>query len=274
MKIEPVKLISVMISAAVDAGEVIMKYYESDFDSWKKEDSSPVTEADLASSDVILERLRREYPDFAILCEETADELDADGIPSRLKNSFCFIVDPLDGTRSFINHDGQFAVSIALAVDHKNIAGVVFAPVSNVLYYAYSGLGAYKTKIVKNVSHKPFSGEKINVSDRTEKLIAVQSRGKDDRAEDLITRNIERIAEVKRLSSCLKGCAIAEGMADLHYRFAPYTKEWDTAAEEVICREAGGVVTDAYGEKLQANREDYANLRGIRMLNRIESALE
>ena len=273
MNLNPTEILSVMFRAATEAGKIIMKYYNADFASWSKDDKSPVTEADLASSDVILKILRKNYPDFAILCEETVDELDSDGVPLRLKNRLCFIVDPLDGTRSFINHDDQFAVSIALALDHRNIAGVVLAPVSNKLYYAYDGHGSYRTDLLNVEKHMPFTGERLHVSDRREKLIAVQSRGKDETAEHLLSANRDRIAEIVRLSSCLKGCLIAEGGADIHYRFAPYTKEWDTAAEEVICRCAGGTVTDAYGTELRANREDYVNSRGIRMLNCIDSAL-
>ncbi|MCI9449154.1 MAG: 3'(2'),5'-bisphosphate nucleotidase CysQ [Clostridiales bacterium] len=263
------RLLSVMIRAAEDAGHVIMKYYNGEFSIEKKEDGTPVTSADIAASGVILNILHAEYPDFAIMCEETDDDKE-----SRLSNDYCFIVDPLDGTKSFVKHTGEFAVSIAVAEHHEVVAGVIFIPTSGELYYAFKGEGAYKT-ILSEDSVNPFEDKRIHVSDRCNGLIAVQSSSSGDKlAEQIIEENSFRIADVLRVSSCIKGCMIADGRADIHYRFAGYTKEWDTAGEEIICREAGAIVTDAAGGTLTANREDVRNLRGIRIINRSESALD
>lgn len=268
-------VLAVMIKAALEAGEIILSYYNSGFDTRLKEDKTPVTNADIAASEHILDVLMSNFSDFGFLCEESVDERDGDGKLIRLQKEYNFIVDPIDGTRSFVGHTDQFAVSIALEHSHEIVAGVIFSPVLKVLYYAVKGQGSYKNTVSSFTETIPlFSGERLYASDREEDLVAVQSSSSNDpEAEALLRENSHRISKIIRLGSCLKGCLIAEGTADIHYRFATYTKEWDTAAEEIICREAGALFTDAYGGKLVANREDPVNRKGIRILNRAKSAL-
>lgn len=262
-----------MIYAALRAGKLIMSYYNEDVDIRIKADKTPVTDADIGASDIIISTLKKYFSDAAILCEETADECDENGVPTRLTADRVFIVDPLDGTRAFLNKTGQFAVSISYAEFHEGIAAVIYAPAYGKLYYAAKGHGAWRTSDVSG-GHVPFTGERISASKRTDNLRVLIGNGKNDPyALSLIEYNSLRIAEVISVSSCIKGCMIAEGTADVHYKFADYTKEWDTSAEELICREAGALVTDAYGGELISNRADVRNMKGIRILNRIESAL-
>ena len=123
---------------------------------------------------------------------------------------------------------------------------------------------------------------RIHVSDRTgttgeasDKLIITASRSHGDKqTEALLDLNAGRIADTITAGSCLKGCLIAEGAADIHYRFGSFMKEWDTAAMQIICEEAGGIYTDGAGNKVPANRADPVNHGGFIILNRPESALE
>ena len=271
-----IDILKEMLSASVGAGDIIMKYYNGRFSVKSMNDSTPVTDADIASSEYILSTLKASYPDFGYLSEESADEVDQNEVPIRLSKTHCFIIDPLDGTRSFVKHTGEFAVSIGLASDNEVVAGVVYAPVNRELYYALKGHGAYKVYVPDSCEiPEPFDGKRIRVSSRTEDLIAVQSDKRSDlRAEEIIARNSDKISKVLRFGSCLKGCLIAEGKADIHYRYAAYTKEWDTAGEEIICRESGAMFTDVNGGKLIANREDYRNINGIRILNSPASELK
>jgi len=249
-----------------------MGFYNGEYTSSLKNDDTPVTDADIAASDIIVSSICENYPEAAVLCEETAEDLDSDGQPVRLSSRRVFIVDPLDGTKAFLNKSGQFAVSISYVEDHVGTAAVILAPALGVTYYAAKGFGAWKT--LESSGHDPFSGERISVSDRTDNLVLLVSNTNDDVA-DLTSRgaDMSKISRTVSLSSCLKGCMIAEGKADVHYKFASYTKEWDTSAEEIICREAGGVVTDAFGGELISNRRDHVNRRGIRLLNSRRSDL-
>lgn len=271
-----VPMLRAAVTAALEAGREIMRIYEAGFGVEYKADASPVTEADRAADAIISARLRESFPHAAILSEETADVCGESGIPERLFHRLCFIVDPLDGTKEFTEHIDEFTVNIALAENHRAVLGVVYRPATGTLYTAARGMGAYKTADARD-GWTPFDpAERIRVSDRTERLVVMDSRSHKEKAvEKLLSdpRNAARIAEVKAAGSSLKGCLIAEGIGDVHYRYTPYTKEWDTAAMQCICEEAGAVFTRSDGSPMLYNRTVTANERGFRILNRPESAL-
>lgn len=270
---DKINITASMISAALSGGREIMPFWERrDFEKTTKKDNTPVTSADLASSAAICEILSSAYPEIPILCEEEDDIMD-DGVPVRIRCGRCFIVDPLDGTRPFIDHSDEFAVSIAYAEENHPEVGVIYAPAKGLLYYGARGLGAFKRKIGEEFDMSDlFAGTPLKASKRTEELAALRSRTEDEAAQALYARLGGLISEIRCVNSCLKGCYIAEGAADIYCLFAPYTKEWDTAAEQIIAEEAGAVVTDAYGGRLSVNREDVRNKRGIMIVNRIESS--
>ncbi len=118
---------------AVDAGAEIMNIYQTDFHIMSKMDNSPLTAADKKANTIIISKLEETYKEFAILSEEEKDNL------ARLENDYCFIVDPLDGTKEFINRNGEFTVNIALAYKHEVVIGVIYVPVTKELYYASKG---------------------------------------------------------------------------------------------------------------------------------------
>ena len=265
------RLVRTMLFAAKEASARIMAYYNSSYDVAYKEDKSPLTSADTASNEILTGIFRREFPEFSILSEEEADSAE------RLSNNAgVFIIDPLDGTKEFLSHNGEFCVSIGFASGHRVRAGVIAVPAQRLFYWAAERHGAHKLSF--DALTEDFAiggvGEKLSVSDRRDKLIVAASRSHGDaQTEALLAANEDRILSTVTAGSCLKGCLIAEGKADIHYRFGAFMKEWDTAAMQVICEEAGASFTDLHGRPVRANREDPVNRDGFIILNRPESAL-
>lgn len=246
--------------AALTAGKLIMEIYdnEDDFGIEHKEDHSPLTKADRAANKVILEILREQFPDYSILSEEEEDNKE------RLENDYCFIVDPLDGTKEFIKRNGQFTVNIALSYCHSVVMGVVYAPAIDELYYAAKGTGAY----METATKQP---ERLHVTDRigiSSLRFVVSNSHNCKQMDDFISKY--NITELVKVGSSLKGCMVAKGLADAYYRFNP-TMEWDTAAMQCIVEEAGGIFRQLDGSLMMYNREDCRNSKGFCIINRIEN---
>ncbi len=257
-------ILRTFMDAAIDAGEIIMKYYSlplSERGLSYKEDHSPVTKADREANDCILARVSG-LGDYGILAEESRDDL------SRLEKEYCIIIDPLDGTKEFVAGLPEFTVNIALTYRGEPVIGVVYAPATKELFYAQKGKGAFKAVL-------PAPAERIYVSKRTDNLIAMHSRYHlDEKTKGLLERHRGRFASVTTAGSSLKVCRIAEGKADVYYRFG-YTMEWDTCAEQLIVEEAGGVLLSGLDDKpLVYNRVDSCNRDGFYVLNRRENRLE
>jgi 3'(2'), 5'-bisphosphate nucleotidase len=253
--------LSVLSDTAREAGRRIMEIYARGFSVDIKADRSPLTDADRASNDYICGVLAERYPYISILAEESADDR------RRLQNRWCFIIDPLDGTKEFVSHNGEFTVNIALAFDHSPVIGVIYVPVTGELYTASKGHGAFRT--ADGVT------ERIEASPRTDNLVLMASRSHgDDRLDSLIEANREKITSVKNAGSSLKGCRVAEGKADIYYRYGP-TMEWDTAAMQCICEEAGAHLRqlDGYDSPLYYNRTHTRNDMGFYIVNRTENIL-
>ncbi|MDF2686021.1 MAG: inositol monophosphatase [Clostridia bacterium] len=260
------KITEFTIKTAVEAGKVIMDVYQRDFDVAYKDDRSPLTEADLMSDKLIRDALTERYSEYAVLSEETADDF------KRLDNKYCFIVDPLDGTKEFVKKNGEFTVNIAFSYNHKTIMGVILSPALNKLYYAAKGLGSYCENVDEDLALELFSNDKkLNVSRRIDKLIVLQSRSHANEALiELLDLNDEVIGKTISAGSSLKGCLIAEGSADIYYRTGP-TCEWDTAAMQCIVEEAGGVFLQLDSTQMFYNRKNTLNDKGFFILNRIEN---
>jgi len=253
------KALSVAKEAAILAGEKILEYYYSDFQVEYKEDDSPLTCADQAADQVIEEVIKREFPDISILSEESADD------KSRLNESLCWVIDPLDGTKEFIHHTDEFTVNIALVKDGHPVVGVVYVPVTEEMYYASKGNGSYyevNEEIRKN-----------QVSERTEKLRLLSSKyHKADDFLDLIEDHAKHISSVESVGSSLKGCLIARGLAEAYYRFG-LTSEWDTAAVQLVAEEAGGIFRQLDHSIMTYNRQDVLNRKGFYIVNKKENVL-
>ena len=249
--------LTVALAAAREAAEAILDIYDQpDLGIAYKDDDSPLTRADTASNAIIVSRLREAFPDHAILTEESEDDR------SRLDNDWCWVVDPLDGTKEFIKRNGEFTVNIALARRQRPVLGVVWVPALGEVYYAQEGGGAW---------HRKGDGEpvRIRVSSRTEDLRLAVSRSHASEGEQKLMDNA-RVGDVIRAGSSIKGCLVARGEADIYYRFGP-TMEWDTAAMHAVVLEAGGIFRQMDGGEMLYNREDNLNAKGFYVLNKQEN---
>lgn len=231
---------------AKEAGEKIMEVYENGFDIETKEDDSPVTTADLAANAHIEEELNKLAPLFPILSEESAKL----SFEERAARETYWLVDPLDGTKEFINRRDSFTVNIALIHQHKSILGVVYAPAIGISYYACQGYGSYK---------EDSSGEqKIQARELATPPAFAGSRS---HASQMLTDFLENAKvelgeyELRSIGSSLKMCMVAEGVTDLYPRLG-LTSEWDTGAAHCVVEEAGGQLVQTDMSPLLYNTKD------------------
>lgn len=250
------KELEVATNLARKAGEKILEFYESGFIAEEKigADSfaEPVTIADRTASEMIVEGLQKEFPNDGILSEEKPDT------DERLSKKRVWIIDPLDGTKGFIEKNGDFAVQIGLAENGEGVLGVVFTPFQNELYFATKNGGAF---LVKN-DENPLELNVSNKTDFSEMNLAV-SRNHYSKNMNRVMKTFGLKNEVKRGSVGLKIGLIAQQICDLYIHFSPRTKHWDTCAPEIIIKEAGGNLTDLFGENIIYNTKDVQNHNGI-----------
>jgi 3'(2'), 5'-bisphosphate nucleotidase len=236
-------LLPAVLEIARRAGQEIMKIYETDFDVTRKDDRSPLTAADLAANATIVAGLRDLEPRYPILSEESAT------VPyvERSRWNPYWLVDPLDGTKEFVNRNGEFTVNIALIHDHVPVLGVVHAPAQQLDYYAARGVGAFREQ-----SGRRSSLHVARLDGRPARVVGSRShRG------PLLDGYLDRLGphEMVPMGSSLKFCIVAEGRADLYPRLGP-TSEWDTAAAQAVVECAGGTVVDVEGRPLRYNQRD------------------
>jgi len=241
-----------IIEISQEASNKILEIYNTDFSFSSKDDNSPLTLADTASNEIIVSRLRENYPDIPVLSEESAE-----GVPQDAE--YCWVVDPLDGTKEFIKRNGEFTVNIALVQNKKPVLGVIAVPVTGVVYFASKGNGAYKMEDGITTA--------IHVSRKTTNLIWVGSKSHStEKEESLINQKRNLITEMISAGSSLKGTMVAEGKADIYYRFG-LTCEWDTCAMHCIVEEAGGIFRQMDGSEMLYNRENHLNEKGFFVVN-------
>lgn len=249
MSFDPACLNSVARIARA-AGAAAMRYYGS-ASAQTKSDSSPVTLADHAANDVIIRELRAQFPEDPILSEESADS------PERSAAGRLWVVDPLDGTKEFLAQNGEFAVMIGLAVAGEAVLGVVYVPESDALYGAARGMGAWIEHDGRrhSLSRMPLSPGAVP------RLVVSRSHGQS------LTARIQARLGIKDAtvsgSVGIKCARIAADTQDLYVHPAPYLKEWDTCAPEVLVREAGGVVSDCLGHPLRYNKANPVQPHGM-----------
>ncbi len=227
------------------AGERILEVYETDFDVIAKADDSPVTRADMAAHKVIEAGLKEIAPDIPVLSEESSR------LPYSERKTWgrYWLVDPLDGTREFIKRNGEFTVNIALIDNDAPIMGVVYVPITQDMYYASEGAGAYLHR------HGSESARKLSVAPANkEQYMVAGSRSHPGERLKLFLERLENY-ELVSLGSSLKFCRVAEGMADIYVRLG-LTSEWDTGAAQCVVEEAGGKVRDIDGNRLSYNQKD------------------
>jgi 3'(2'), 5'-bisphosphate nucleotidase len=249
------------VNAAVKAGDAILQIYKQPFEVETKTDNSPITEADRQSNKVISDFLKK--TGFPVLSEEGKNWDYAE----RKNWEYFWLVDPLDGTKEFVNGNGEFTVNIAFIEKNAPIAGVVYIPVKDCLYFA-NEKGAFRLDACssKNIgdsfdslNYNSISLPKVFSSDKF-RVVASRSHMNQETADfidDLKKKHSE--IEIVSAGSSLKFCLIAEGTADIYPRFGT-TMEWDTAAGHAIVKYAGGKVQQAGTDlELCYNKPDLRN---------------
>lgn len=242
-----------VISIARDAGTAILSVYHDEQQHWEvqsKADDSPLTLADQKANSVICEALQRLYPEIPILSEENKQA----PYEERKDWNLFWLVDPLDGTKEFIKRNGEFTVNIALIESGTPILGVVYVPVSDDMYFAEKGKGAY---IVRSDDTKEqLFGKGFEKGQKGVKIVCSRSH--------MNTETSNFVAQFESpvlisAGSSLKFMLVSKGDAHVYPRLAP-TMEWDTAAAQAVVTESGGRVIDAQtGEALQYNKEVLLN---------------
>ena len=238
--LEDAELINAISQIATLAGDEIMAVYTTagNIEVHNKVDDSPLTEADTRANAVICTRLKLLTPDIPILSEETT----LVSFAQRKQWQEYWLIDPLDGTKEFIDRNGEFTVNIALIRAGAPILGVVHAPVSGTSWFGVIGLGAWKQVGNAALEHIQTHAFERELNKDTLKVVASRRHGS-DALESMLERLSTRFAaiEILNVGSSLKFCMLAEGKADFYPRLAP-TSEWDTAAAQAVLEAAGGKV--------------------------------
>lgn len=225
VSIEDLELIS------IDASRLIEKLKAEGRGFSRKEDGSPVTEADQYAEELILQRLAKTYPDIPVVAEELA----SDGRAPKVAMQRFFLVDPLDGTKEFIRGSSDYTVNIALIENRAPVAGVVAAPARNALY---SGADVAAARVGIDGEGRRTDRRTIRVLSRSDSWVAVVSASHMTPATDALLKQLP-IASSVSIGSSLKFCLVAEGQADVYPRLGR-TMQWDTAAGDAVLRAAGG----------------------------------
>ncbi|WP_073192438.1 3'(2'),5'-bisphosphate nucleotidase CysQ [Psychroflexus salarius] len=255
------KLHHLAITAAIEAGEEIMKIYATDFEVAYKSDDSPLTLADQESNRVIMSYLST--TEIPIISEENK----AIDYKTRQNWSSCWIVDPIDGTKEFVKKNGEFTVNIALVEDQKPIFGVIYVPATRELYVGdVKNRQSIKVEIPKsdfNLTEVLSQAKTLEPKSATSTIEVVGSRShmNDDTKQFINTleEKYQKPVEIVSKGSSLKFCLVAEGKADVYPRYAP-TMEWDTAAGQAICSGVGlKVISLDTNKEMLYNRENLLN---------------
>ncbi len=246
------KLVTVFRRLALEAGDKIMEIYDADdFEVKVKSDASPVTAADEAADAMISAGLRAAFPDIALITEEQAASHD-------LKAGTFLIVDPLDGTKEFINRRGDFTVNIALVEDGVPTRGVVYAPARSRMFFTRAdGASVEETGPFETEPMGDLRDIRVAQSDNSALMVVASKSHRDQATDDYIAKYA--VKDMKSAGSSLKFCLVATGEADIYPRVGR-TMEWDTAAGHAVLLGAGGrVVRFDDHAPLIYGKEGYAN---------------
>lgn len=254
------EMIPELLRIAEEAGEAILQVYDVSDDGGSDElaskniafttkgDDSPVTKADHAAHKVIAAGLSRIAPEIPQLSEEG----EIPSFEARSTWTQYWLIDPLDGTKEFINRNGEYTVNIALIDNHQPVLGIVYVPVKKVFYYGVKGQGSWKKS---SAGVTLIASRKVSEADQV-KIVASRRHGAEE-VEKMISEAEKAFGSVEKVNmgSSLKICMLADGSADWYPRLA-LTSEWDTAAAQAVLEAAGGVIYDDKFNRLECNRKD------------------
>jgi 3'(2'), 5'-bisphosphate nucleotidase len=230
------------------AGEIIMAFYNGKVQVMTKADESPVTAADLAANRYIMAELQKLTPDIPIVSEENSE---AENMQAAKGGTF-WLVDPLDGTKSYIKQTGEFTVNIALIENGAPVGGAIYVPAKDVGYFTAEDGNAYKqdgNNLPVEIRVRPVPEDGLTV---------VASKSHRTPETDEYINKLPKVKELISASSSIKLCLIAEGKADVYPRFGR-TMEWDIAAGHAILNAAGGKVTNVNGSAFVYAKEGFGN---------------
>lgn len=243
---DPKLLLDIAKKAAVEAGHKVLGVYHSgEFSHHNKDDNSPVTTADYLANEIICERLKLATPHIPIMSEENANE----ALSVRKHWQRYWLIDPIDGTKEFIVKSGHFAVNIALIENNQPIIGVIYWPVTDTLYFASKGQGAFKHSLEES---KQIRVKQLADPEQDTITLAISREQPVDWVMSKMSTT-RQYATVPLGSCSLKSCFVAEGKADLFMRIG-VTGEWDTGASQCIVAEAGGKILTVNFEPLTYNQ--------------------
>jgi len=240
-----------IIDGMVKAGEKVLEVYETDFSTEKKDDDSPITQADIESNKILKEVLGE--IGIAILSEEDIDD------KKRLSEEKIWIIDPLDGTTDFVNKTGEFTIMVGLVENHKSVLGLIYWPIKKKMYLAESGKGAF-------CHDGEWKKIEVSVMSEIQNCHALVSRHHLSEKEKKLLDEME-ISVVTNIGSSLKVTEIASGDAEIYLTTTNKMKQWDTCASNCIISEAGGKMTDISGNELLYNTELVNHENGILVTN-------
>lgn len=238
-----------------EAGKIVLRYYVGTTEVDWKTPSEPVTAADHASNDFIIARIARDFPEEAIVSEESKAGR------QRFECERTWFIDPMDGTKEFISRNGEFSVMIGLVEQGVPVLGAVYQPTEDRLYLGGRDLGA---RLLQGGTATP-----LHVSERTDvsTFRLVVSRSHLEPVVDTIRKKL-RIENLRQSGSVgLKCGLIARAECDLYMHPSPHTRLWDSCAPQAILEAAGGTFTDMYGDPLDYRSEDVRNLKGMLVSN-------
>lgn len=247
--------LKIAVTLARGAGAAILAQYKQPLHVEQKryeDDVEPVTQADRIANTLIVTALKQQFPNDGILAEESIDT------ERRLSKSRVWMVDPLDGTNGFIDGNGDFAVQIGLVENGEPVVAIVYLPLADTLYRAVIGDGTW----IERPQHEP---ERAQVSDHTtftEMRLAASRSHRSPRMNKVVQRFGFR-EEVQRGSVGIKIGLLVEQRCDVYIHLSPRTKQWDTCAPQLILTEAGGRLTDLFGQPLNYNVPDVNNRNGL-----------
>jgi 3'(2'), 5'-bisphosphate nucleotidase len=251
-------LVNIIVRAT---DEVLDVYNSKEFGIIEKDDKSPLTIADKKSHECILDGLSKLDKKFPVLSEEGKEI----SYEERKRWEYFWLIDPLDGTKEFIKKNGEFTINIALIEKDKPILGLVSVPARKEIYFAVSGIGAYKIKYTGktfiNNDELYSNAVKLPFKEEREEIIVVGSRSHLDEKTEKYIESIKKIGSVSVISlgSSFKICYLAEGKADVYPRYGK-TMEWDIAAGHIILEEAGGKIINAETfERIRYNKINLEN---------------
>ena len=250
--INPLSEINLAIDAVIDAGKTVMEIYDQGFEQMTKINNEPLTKADIEINKIIHEIISTS--DHPILSEESDDT------KKRLERKTVWIVDPLDGTSDFIHKTNEFTIMIGLVKEQKPILGVIYCPTNDTLYVAQQDQGAYQ------LLGEKWSKLSVSTISDLSKSRVVCSRHHLSQNERDFLENIHPMKLTQRGSS-LKAIDVASGMAEFYFTSSNKIKQWDTCASYCLIKEAGGNITDVFGNNLEYNTEIVNHQNGIMITN-------